>query len=123
MPADPRHSLGILGEDAACTELHRRGYAILERRYRTRYGEIDIVAREGDVTVFVEVKTRHGTDYGDGAEAVTVWKQRKIWRMATEYVARHGLHDRPCRFDVVAVDVASGEPRVEVYVNAFDALA
>jgi putative endonuclease len=102
--------------------LRRRGYAILERRYRTRYGEIDVVARDGDVTVFVEVKTRDGDGFGGGAEAVTGWKQRRLTRMALDYLVRHSdLMDRLCRFDVVAVDVSGGAPAVEVYPNAFDA--
>lgn len=121
MPPDPRQSLGILGETLACAELCRRGYSILARRYRTRFGEIDIVARDGDVTVFVEVKARHGNDFGDGAESVTAWKQRRIAKMAVDFLARHRLHDRPCRFDVVAVDISAGSPRIDVYVSAFDA--
>ena len=120
MSRDPRHSLGILGENIACAELHRRGYAILSRRYRTKYGEIDIVARDGDVTVFVEVKARDGQDFGGGAEAVTRWKQRRLTNMAMDYLARHRLFDRPCRFDVVTVDVSGGAPVIEVYPNAFD---
>ena len=120
MSRDPRQSLGILGENVACGELHRRGYAILARRYRTKYGEIDIVARDGDVTVFVEVKARDGQDFGGGAEAVTRWKQRRLTNMAMDYLARHRLFDRPCRFDVVTVDVSGGAPVVEVYQNAFD---
>ena len=121
MRDDPRHALGIHGENIACTELQRRGYAILERRYRTRYGEIDIIARDGDVTVFIEVKTRAGVGYGDGAEAVTPWKQRRIARMAVDFLARYRLHDRPCRFDVVAVDLSGTIPGVDVYTHAFDA--
>ena len=116
-----RQSLGILGEDLACRELRRRGYEILERRYRTRFGEIDIVAREGGYTVFVEVKTREGDEFGDGAEAVTEWKQRRVVQMAIDYMARNGLYERPCRFDVVVVNMASGAPDVEVYPHAFDA--
>jgi putative endonuclease len=121
MAADPRQTLGILGEDLACVELQRRGYAILARRYRTRFGEIDIVARDGDTTVIVEVKTRDGDRFGDGADAVTGWKQRRIANMGIDYLCRHRLHDRPCRFDVVAIDVSTAPPTVEVYTNAFDA--
>jgi putative endonuclease len=120
MPDDPRHVLGKSGEDVACDELRRRGYAILDRRYRTRFGEIDIIARDGDTTVFVEVKTRLSGDFGDGAEAVTAWKQRRIARMAVDYASRHRLHDSPCRFDVVTVDLAAAAPRVEVYAHAFE---
>jgi putative endonuclease len=120
MTNNGRQLLGILGENIACAELEQRGYAILERRYRTRYGEIDIVARDGDCTVFVEVKTRDGSDFGDGAEAVTPWKQRRIAKMAVDFLARHRLHHRPCRFDVVAVDVSGGTTRVDIYTHAFD---
>jgi putative endonuclease len=120
MATDARQLLGESGETLACRELERRGYAILERRYRSKVGEIDIVARQGDVTVFVEVKARVGADYGGGAAAVTPSKQRRIALVALEYVARNRLFDRPCRFDVVVVDVSSGAPVVEVMTSAFD---
>jgi putative endonuclease len=118
---DPRQALGKSGEELACAELMRRGYAILAQRYRTRFGEIDIVARDGEITVFVEVKARDGERFGDGAEAVTPWKQRRVANMAVDYIARHRLYDRPCRFDVVAVDVSTNPPRVDIYTNAFEA--
>jgi len=121
MSEDARHTLGKLGEDLACAELIRRGYSILARRYRTRFGEIDIIARDKDVTVFVEVKTRKSDDFGGGAEAVTVWKQRRLTQMAVDFLARYQLHDRPCRFDVVVVDMADRLARIEVYAHAFDA--
>jgi putative endonuclease len=121
MSADSRQILGKGGEDLACDELTQRGYAILERRYRSRYGEIDIIARDGDVTVFIEVKARGGDTFGGGAAAVTRAKQRTIARVALDYVARHRLHDRPCRFDVVVVDVSGGRPLVEVIPHAFEA--
>jgi putative endonuclease len=121
MPEDFRQSLGKLGEDLACAELSRRGYAILARRYRTRFGEIDIVARDGATVVFIEVKTRDGDRFGAGAEAVTGWKRRRVANMAVDYLARHRLHQSPCRFDVVAVDVSTRPPQVELYTNAFEA--
>jgi len=121
MSNDARQNLGKLGEDLACAELERRGYAVLARRYRTRFGEIDIIARDNDVTVFVEVKARTGDEFGGGAAAVTGWKQRRITQMAVDYLSRHRLHDRPCRFDVVVVDLTGESPRVEVYAHAFDA--
>jgi len=121
MSTDNRQSLGKLGEDVACEELKRRQYAILERRYRSRFGEIDIVARHGEEIVFVEVKARAGDQFGGGAAAVTPSKQRRIAQMAVDYLARHQLHDRPCRFDVVTVDVDGEESRVEIYSRAFDA--
>jgi putative endonuclease len=119
MTNDRRHLLGKLGENLACAELQRRGYALIERRYRTRVGEIDIVARDGDAIVIVEVKTREGDVYGGGAAAVTSWKQRRIGQMAVDYLARHRLLDHPVRFDVVVVDFRTGQPCVEVYPHAF----
>ena len=121
MSTDPRHSLGKMGEDLACAELQRRGYAVIARGYRSKYGEIDIVARDGETTVFVEVKTRAGDEFGGAAAAVTPWKQRRVAQMAVDYLSRHSLHDTPCRFDVVTVDVIDGEePRVEIYPHAFE---
>jgi putative endonuclease len=128
MPRDARQILGESGENLACAELKRLGYVILERRYRCRVGEIDIIARQGEVTVFVEVKTREGDEFGGGREAVTAVKQRTIARVALDYMTRHRLHDRPCRFDVVVVGTrgatrgaTSGANRIEVIPNAFDA--
>lgn len=115
--------LGKTGEDLACRELARRGYAILARRYRTRMGEIDIVARDGTTVVFVEVKTRDGHEYGDAAEAVTARKRRRVSQIALDYVMRHRLSTAPCRFDVVSIHVDSGRPVIEVFQNAFDAAA
>src|SRR5688500_2102705 len=98
-----RQTFGKLGEDLACAELSRRGYEILERRYKSRFGEIDIVARHGGAVVFVEVKARAVYAFGGGELAVTAWKQRKIARMAVDFLSRRRLLNQPCRFDVVAV--------------------
>ena len=116
-----RQALGKLGEDAAVAEIERRGYAVLERRYRTRHGEIDIVAEDGDVVVFIEVKVRATAERGTAAEAVTVQKQRKLVAMATDYLSRRRLTHRRCRFDVVAIDGVGEGQRVTVYRAAFDA--
>lgn len=102
-------------------ELERQGYAVLARRYRRRGGEIDIVAADGPTVVFVEVKAREGTAYGHAGEAVTALKRHRIAATAREYLARHRLQDRPCRFDVVTVAVDDGGPRVQVIRNAFEA--
>jgi len=123
MPILDRISLGKSGEECACRELERRGYAILARRYRTRFGEIDIVARDGPTVVFVEVKARTSDRYGDAAEAVTLYKQSKVTAMAEDFLARRRLHNVPCRFDVVAITFAAGgQLKVEVIQNAFDAV-
>ena len=121
MTNDPRQELGKSGEDLACAELERRGYAILERRYRTRFGEIDIIASDQGTIVFVEVKARMGKEFGGGAEAITAWKQRRVAQMAIDYLSRRRLLECPCRFDVVAVDFVAGQACLTVYPNAFDA--
>jgi putative endonuclease len=118
--SEARQSLGKLGEDLACQELERRGYAILARRYRRRSGELDIVARDGQTVVFVEVKTREGWEFGAGAESVTWFKRRRMASVAQDYLARHRLADCPCRFDVVSIDMGEQQPRIELYQNAFD---
>src|SRR5690349_239990 len=117
-----RQQLGELGEDLAVRELTARGYAILARRYRTRHGEIDIVAEDGGAIVFVEVRARATAEFGRAAETVTDAKKRKVTAMAVEYLARHRITNRPCRFDVVAIDEAmTAVPAIAVYPNAFDA--
>ena len=116
-----RQQLGKLGEDLAVAELERRGYAITARRYRTRCGEIDIVAESEGVLVFVEVKARADDEFGTAAEAVTPWKQRRLTRMARDYLVREQVTNRPCRFDVVAIMLDRPDPVIEVYENAFDA--
>lgn len=102
-------ALGETGERLACRHLRRRGYAILARRYRTRGGEIDIVARDGGALVFVEVKTRAGTRHGTPSEAVTAHKRRRLVRMAMLYLARHRIRDERVRFDVVAVTLTGAK--------------
>ena len=117
-----RQTLGKSGEDLGVETLERAGYAILDRRYRTRHGEIDIVARDGETIVFVEVRRRSGAACGSAAESVTPAKRRKVIRMAVDYLARADLWEKcPVRFDVVAIDDDPGAPRVTHYRAAFDA--
>jgi putative endonuclease len=119
MKGNHRQDLGKWGERVACAELERRGYAVLARRYRTRVGEIDIVCRDGQTVVFVEVKARADRRFGGGAAAITPSKQRRMAQMALDFLARSGLSDRPCRFDVVVVDVDADRVRIDVFANAF----
>jgi putative endonuclease len=114
-----RQSFGLRGEELACEALKRRGYTILVRRYRTPHGEIDIVARQGVFLVFVEVKARQGDRFGDPEEAVTSLKQDRLVRMAADYLARHGLDEVPCRFDVVGISTVSDPPTITVIEDAF----
>ena len=122
MPTQQQSCLGKQGEDLACRELRRRGYAILARGYRTRYGEIDIIARDGDTLVFVEVKTRSSDQFGTPLEAVTRAKQQRIIAMAQSYLVRRQGREVACRFDVVCVRLGEGaRPDVALVRNAFGA--
>ena len=115
-------SLGNRGEAAAARFLERLGYRILERQMRGRFGELDLVALDGEVIVFVEVKTRSTTSAGHPTEAITTAKQRKITQSGLAYLKRRRWLERRARFDVIAVlwsDIHS-EPAVQHYVNAFD---
>jgi len=116
-----RIALGKTGEDLAVEELERRGYEIIARRWRERLGEIDIIARDCETLVFVEVKAREGHEFGDAVESVTRQKQRRLVRLAQDYATRARWVDRPCRFDVVTVHLDADRPIVTVYPNAFDA--
>lgn len=100
---DPRRALGAMGEAAAERWLRRAGYTIVARGFRIRLGEIDIVARQGGLVVFVEVKTRRGEGFGRPSEAVTPAKQRRLAHVAQVFLGRSGWSDLPCRFDVVEV--------------------
>ena len=100
--------LGLYGEDLACKYLQAKGYTILERNFRCRrFGEIDIVASKAGVLSFIEVKTRASLRYGMPAEAVTLAKQRKIYRVAQYYLQCEGLTSRipMLSFDVVEIIV------------------
>lgn len=99
-----KKELGQLGEKAAQRYLREeKGYRIRCCNYRSRVGEIDIIAEDGSVLVFVEVKTRTSSEFGRPCEAVERHKRRKITRIADNYLARYQLWERPCRFDVVEV--------------------
>jgi putative endonuclease len=111
--------LGRDGEKRALTLLRRRGYKILARNYRCRHGELDVVAFEGGEYVFVEVKARTGDAMGSALDAVTKAKQRKIARVAEQYLIERKLAGRPCRFDVVAIAASGPESEDEVIRGAF----
>ncbi len=113
---------GRLGERLARWRLVLSGYRIIDANYRTRYGEIDIVAKDGDDLVFVEVKTKRSKDYGPPEESVDERKQQKLTRMALMYLTeRAGGVNTACRFDVVTVDLSGMLPRIRVIPNAFEA--
>ena len=111
-----RKILGRSGEDRAATYLADQGYVVLERNYRAPHGEIDLIAMENGMVVFVEVKTRTTNAYGAPELAVNPRKQEHMVRAALGYLKFKKLHQMPCRFDVVAI---SGE-QVELIRNAFE---
>jgi putative endonuclease len=117
---DHRQSLGRRGEDLACAELEKRGYVIVDRRFRTRCGELDIVARDGGVLVFVEVKARSGGNFGTPFESVTSKKRQRLSQMAVSYLFLKRLAGVACRFDVVSIIEQQGTQTVELVRGAFD---
>lgn len=96
--------LGRVGEDKAVSYLKKQGFKIVERNYKNAFGEIDIIAKDGEYTVFVEVKTRTGDDFGAPGEAVDYRKRQKYARIAAAYLSGKGLTDAACRFDVVEIE-------------------
>jgi putative endonuclease len=96
-------ALGRAGEDTACAHLERKGYEILARGFSLFRGEIDIVARDGETIVFVEVKARADESHGRPEESVTPGKQRQIRRIAQGYLVTHPAPGVACRFDVIAI--------------------
>lgn len=99
---------GIRGENTAALYMEKSGFVILERNYRRTACEVDIIALEGDVLVFTEVKARSSSRYGYGREAVDERKQQRIIRGALNYIAENRMEDRCGRFDVAEVDLNTG---------------
>ncbi len=111
---------GDLGEDAAARYLKGRGYRMLERNWRYRQWELDLICRDGDTVVFVEVKTRGVGTLGIPADGLNRKKQARLVKAASQYLTKNNLWDEPCRFDLAAViDTGSGMD-VEYIENAFD---
>lgn len=123
MTAPSRRALGASGEDAAAEWLEARGYTVLARNVHTRDGEIDLVALQGSVVVFLEVKSRTTARFGHPVEAIVPWKQRRLARQAAVYLHRWGLQDCTARFDAIAVYLdGDGRPvAIEHIPDAFQA--
>lgn len=118
-----RRTLGQAAEDAAAACLARAGLTVVERNVRLSHGEVDLVCRDGEVWVFVEVKCRQAR-WSDGPAAAVSWrKQRRLTRLAQHYLKRRRLDGVRCRFDVVAVTIGDdGRPGVLHLPAAFDAV-
>jgi len=118
--ADDRKKFGNSSEDTAARILRRKGYKILERNFRTPLGEIDIIAKHKGAIVFIEVKARRSSTYGDPKWAVTPTKKRKISKVALTYLKMNGGTQTKARFDVVTVQHNQDQPKVEIIPNAFE---
>jgi putative endonuclease len=113
-----RSDLGLQGERIAAAYLTDRGLRVLDRNWRCRDGELDIVAREGDALVFCEVKARSGVGFGDPVEAVGPRKQRRLRTLAQRWLAAHDEHAPELRFDVVGVLVRPAQPALVTHLRA-----
>ncbi|ABR48890.1 protein of unknown function UPF0102 [Alkaliphilus metalliredigens QYMF] len=111
-------SLGELGERIIGQYLEKKGYRLIETNYRTKLGEIDIIAYKGTIIAFVEVKTRRSQSYGMPCEAVNWQKQQRLHRVASHYIARKGLINYDFRFDVAEVIIGK-EKKIHYINNAF----
>jgi len=117
-------STGMLGEEAAVKALEKQGYKIIERNYRTKMGEIDIIAKDSEYTCFVEVRLRKTNDFGTPADTIDERKQQKIIKTAQMYAVKNDIYDMPMRFDAVLINakVQNGklvDKKVEIIKNAF----
>jgi putative endonuclease len=113
-----RVAQGTAAEELACRYLEARGLILVTRNFRCRAGELDLIMRDGDQLVFVEVRSRRDSRFGTPAESVTRTKQQRLLRAAAVYLQRQRL-DLPCRFDVLAILHAESEPQMEWIRDAF----
>lgn len=117
-----KKGIGDLGEKLAAGFLRKHGYKVLDRNYRCREGELDIVARKGDCLVFVEVRTRTGNAFGTPEESVTATKRQHIARAAMSYLQEHGSAQDNWRIDLVAIELdPKNKPiRIDIVENVLD---
>jgi len=116
-----RRRLGDAGEAAAAELLVKQGFRIIARNHRCRRGEVDLVAEQGELLVFVEVRTRENAVFGSPEETVGFRKQQRVVLAARDFLARRRGPERAVRFDVIAVVDAPDGPKLTHYPNAFDA--
>ena len=115
-----RLRLGKCGEEIAVDFLKEQGYEIIARNYKSRFGEIDIIARDKDTLCFVEVKTRHSKEFGSPEEAVTAFKQRQIAKSALAFLKERALLNKKARFDVVSINYSKDTPQKNLIKDAFE---
>ena len=117
--ATSHRNKGKIGEDAAVNFLKQNGYEILEQNYYYNHGEIDIIAKDGKVLVFVEVKSRRSTRFGEPEESVTPKKQELLRRTAEGYAVEKNIGEIDCRFDVVSVMMNDGKAECRILKDCF----
>jgi len=110
---------GTIGEDLAVDYLEKKGYRIIQRNYRFEHGEIDIIAEDGKVLVFIEVKARRSKEFGEPEDAVTPRKREKIRVTADGYLFENNIDDKECRFDVIAIDYQKNKTEIRHLIDAF----
>ncbi|MFH1413671.1 MAG: YraN family protein [Candidatus Omnitrophota bacterium] len=113
-------SLGRSAEDCAVDLLKKNGYKILARNYRTKLGEIDIVAVDQDTICFVEVKMRRTERFGSPLDSISRFKQRQISKAALVYLQKNKLLNKKARFDVVSMIYLKNSPQINLIKNAFE---
>lgn len=118
-PRNTRRRVGTAGEELAVRYLRKQGYEILQTNFRFEKAEIDVVAREGDALVFVEVKSRRSKSFGEPEEAVTPRKQQQLRKAAEGYLFENGIDDVECRFDVLAIYFYEGKASIDHIQHAF----
>jgi putative endonuclease len=117
MPSS-RSKLGTQGESIAAAHLEAQGMRIIDRNVHSRYGEVDLIAEEGDTLVFVEVKTRRTAAYGTPEESVTPRKRERLLLTAQTYLQQHDLDQRAYRIDVVAITLQASGPAIINHIQA-----
>lgn len=113
-------ALGKRGEELAAGLLKENGYKILLKNYKTKLGEIDIIATEKDTICFIEVKTRESVRFGLPFEAISAPKQRQISKVALMFLKEKNLLDKKARFDVISVIYSNSKPQLDLIKNAFE---
>jgi putative endonuclease len=120
MVRNSTRSKGQEGENIAFSYLRQRGYHVMDRNYRCPCGEIDLIAKDGETLVFVEVKTRHSTIFGQPEEAVDFKKRKKMSAVALWYIEEKKINNYYARFDVVSILLSKDPPEIQLFRDAFD---
>jgi putative endonuclease len=119
LPMTPKQFIGKYGEDLSAKYLQDRGYQIIERNWRCNFGEIDLIAKDNNRIVFVEVKTRNGSGYGHPFEAITALKVSRMRKLAAQWCAENKSAGSKVRMDAIAVLIHNGKVAIEHLKQVF----